>query len=765
MPKKNLILYAVIAILVIALVYVSMSARKKSEPNKQQQEAPAMPIKAPEDNSIKTNAYWWPKQLDLSPLRKNDAASNPLGSSYHYTNAVQKLDVKALQADLNKVLTTSQDWWPADYGNYGPFFIRMAWHSAGTYRIFDGRGGAEGAMQRLAPLNSWPDNVNLDKARRLLWPIKQKYGDKISWSDLIVLAGNQAMENMGFKTIGFAFGRQDAWEPEAVNWGTEEKWLANKRHTANGSLKKPYGATQMGLIYVNPEGPNGKPDPLAAAQDIRVTFKRMGMNDEETVALIAGGHSFGKAHGAASADHLGPAPEAAGIEEQGFGWKNNYKTGKGADTISSGLEGAWTTSPIKWSHNYLQNLFNYDWVQTKSPAGAIQWKPKQEAANNLVPDAHDPNKRHAPMMFTTDLALKFDPAYKKISQHFIDDPKAFEMAFANAWFKLIHRDMGPRSRYFGPLVPEQAFVWQDPVPAVDYTLINANDIADLKQEILAAGIAPADLIKTAWASASTYRDTDKRGGANGARIRLAPEKDWAVNDPETLNKVLSALEAIQKKFNTAQTDNKKVSLADLIVLGGDAAIEQAANKAGHPVKVPFVPGRTDATAEQTDAESIAVLKPNADGFRNYFDKATSPASPIEMLVDKASTLNLSIPEMTVLVGGMRVLDSNTGHSQNGVFTKQPGVLTNDFFTNLLSMQTVWKKSADHDGIYEGHDRKTGELQWQATPVDLIFGSNSELRAVAEVYAEDGAEEKFINDFVHAWVKVMQADRFDLHRHA
>jgi catalase-peroxidase len=657
-------------------------------------------------------------------------------------------------------MTTSQDWWPADYGHYGPFFIRMAWHAAGTYRVSDGRGGADGGMQRFAPLNSWPDNANLDKARLLLWPIKQKYGNEISWADLIVLAGTVSMESMGFRTMGFAGGRVDGWEPEIVDWGSEEKWLAaDKRFEGGGELKKPFGATQMGLIYVNPEGPGGNPDPLAAAARIRVAFGRMAMNDEETVALIAGGHTFGKAHGAADPSrYVGREPEAAGIEAQGTGWNSSYGSGKGADTITSGLEGAWTMNPVAWTHNYLQNLYGFEWVQTKSPAGATQWVPDDESASNLVPDAHDPSKRHAPIMFTTDLALRFDPEYGKITKRWLDNPKEFEDAFAKAWFKLTHRDMGPRTRYLGSMAPDEDMIWQDNVPAVDHPLVDANDIAQLESQILASGLSIPELVRTAWASASTFRSTDYRGGANGARIRLAPQKDWDVNQPAELAKVLSTLEGIQQNFNAAQSGGKKVSLADLIVLGGNAAIEEAARKGGHDIEVPFTPGRTDASEEQTDMDSFAHLEPSADGFRNYFGEG-NPGSPTEMLVDKADKLSLTIPEMTVLVGGMRALDANVGGSQHGVFTDRAGTLTNDFFANLLDMSTQWTKSSTSEGIYEGSDRSTGESKWTATPVDLIFGSNSELRAVAEVYGSDTGE-RFVNDFAAAWAKVMTLDRFD-----
>jgi catalase-peroxidase len=706
------------------------------------------------------NEYWWPNRLDLRPLRANSPKSNPLGPDFDYAEEFENLDLNALRRDLEVLMTTSQDWWPADYGHYGPFFIRMAWHAAGTYRVSDGRGGADGGMQRFAPLNSWPDNANLDKARLLLWPIKQKYGNEISWADLIVLAGTVSMESMGFRTMGFAGGRVDGWEPEIVDWGSEEKWLAaDKRFEGGGELKKPFGATQMGLIYVNPEGPGGNPDPLAAAARIRVAFGRMAMNDEETVALIAGGHTFGKAHGAADPSrYVGREPEAAGIEAQGTGWNSSYGSGKGADTITSGLEGAWTMNPVAWTHNYLQNLYGFEWVQTKSPAGATQWVPDDESASNLVPDAHDPSKRHAPIMFTTDLALRFDPEYGKITKRWLDNPKEFEDAFAKAWFKLTHRDMGPRTRYLGSMAPDEDMIWQDNVPGVDHPLVDANDIAQLESQILASGLSIPELVRTAWASASTFRSTDYRGGANGARIRLAPQKDWDVNQPAELAKVLSTLEGIQQNFNAAQSGGKKVSLADLIVLGGNAAIEEAARKGGHDIEVPFTPGRTDASEEQTDMDSFAHLEPSADGFRNYFGEG-NPGSPTEMLVDKADKLSLTIPEMTVLVGGMRALDANVGGSQHGVFTDRAGTLTNDFFANLLDMSTQWTKSSTSEGIYEGSDRSTGESKWTATPVDLIFGSNSELRAVAEVYGSDTGE-RFVNDFAAAWAKVMTLDRFD-----
>jgi len=718
-------------------------------------------IPAYAEGKAKTNQYWWPEKLDLAPLRQHTVTSNPMGEEFNYAEEFKSLDLNAVKKDLEVLMTASQDWWPADYGHYGPFFIRMAWHSAGTYRVSDGRGGAYGGMQRFAPLNSWPDNANLDKAQRLLWPIKQKYGRKISWGDLMVLTGTVAMESMGFKTLGFAGGREDAWEPDMVYWGPENKFLADKRYSGDRELEQPLAAVQMGLIYVNPEGPNGNPDPLAAAKDIRETFARMAMNDEETVALIAGGHTFGKAHGAAEpSKYVGPEPEAASTEEQGLGWKNKYGSGHGADTITSGLEGAWTVSPAQWTHNYLQNLFNFDWVQTKSPAGAIQWIPDDESASQMVPDAHDSSKKHAPIMLTTDLSLKFDPEYRKIAQRFLDNPKEFEQAFAKVWFKLTHRDMGPRSRYLGELIPKEEMLWQDPVPAVDHPLITNGDIAKLKADILASNLSTPELIKTAWASASSFRGTDMRGGANGARIRLEPQKSWPANDPEVLAKVIQQLEKIQQEFNNKQLDGKKVSLADLIVLGGAAAVEDAAKQAGYEVQVPFTPGRTDAKQAQTDVNSFAVLEPNADGFRNYFG-GDNQRSPAEMLINKADLLTLTVPEMTVLIGGMRVINANTGQSQHGVFTDKPGALSNDFFVNLLDMSTQWQKSSSQEGVYEGLDRSNGKAKWTATPVDLIFGSNSELRAVAEVYAADDAKEKFVDDFIVAWVKVMKLDRFDI----
>jgi catalase-peroxidase len=709
----------------------------------------------------RSNQFWWPDNLDLAPLRQFSAESSPLGADFNYAEEFNSLDLAAVKKDIAALMTTSQDWWPSDYGHYGPFFIRMAWHSAGTYRVADGRGGAGGGQQRFEPLNSWPDNANLDKARRLLWPIKQKYGRAISWADLMVLTGNVALESMGFKTFGFAGGREDDWEADLVYWGPESKFLADERYSGDRKLENPLAAVQMGLIYVNPEGPNGNPDPLLAAKDIRETFGRMAMNDEETVALIAGGHTFGKAHGAAKpAECVGVEPAAASVEAQGLGWENRCGSGNAGDTITSGLEGAWSASPIAWSMQYLDNLFTFNWVQTKSPAGAIQWIPDTDAAANLVPDAHDASKRHAPIMFTTDLSLKFDPSYRKISERFRKNPAEFELAFAKAWFKLTHRDMGPRARYLGNEVPAEELIWQDPVPAVDYKLIDAGDITTLKARILDSGLTLPELVRTAWASASTYRGTDMRGGANGARIRLAPQKDWDVNNPKELAKVLSRLEGIQKDFNRAQSGGKKVSLADLIVLGGAAAVEQAAKNAGQVVQVPFTPGRTDASQEQTDVQSFAVLRPNADGFRNYFGEGARQ-SPAEMLVDRASLLTLTAPEMTVLVGGMRALTANAEGSTQGVFTDRPGTLSNDFFVNLLDMSTKWSKSATSAGVYEGRDRVTGDLKWTATPVDLVFGSHAELRAIAEVYAEDAAQVKFTRDFVAAWTKVMNLDRFDV----
>lgn len=707
------------------------------------------------------NHDWWPNQLNLKILHQHSAQSNPMGEGFCYAQAFSKLDLKALKQDLIALMTDSQDWWPADYGHYGPFFIRMAWHSAGTYRIGDGRGGAGAGAQRFAPVNSWPDNGNLDKARRLLWPTKQKYGNKISWADLIILTGNVALESMGFKTFGFGGGRVDIWEPEEdIYWGAEKQWLGDERYSGDRELENPLAAVQMGLIYVNPEGPNGKPDPLAAAQDIRETFARMAMDDYETVALCAGGHTFGKTHGAGDPKHVGAEPEAAAIEEQGFGWKNSLGSGKGGDTITSGLEGAWTASPTQWDNSYFETLFGYEWVLTKSPAGAQQWTPKETSANNTVPDAHDPTKRHAPMMATTDIALREDPAYAKISKHFHDNPAEFADAFARAWFKLTHRDMGPRARYLGPEVPAETLIWQDPVPDVDHEVVNQQDITDLKIKLLAAGLSVAELVATAWASASTFRGSDMRGGANGARIRLAPQKDWQVNQPTQLAKVLQALENIQHAFNDGQPGNKKVSLADLIVLGGCAAVEKAAKDAGYPIEVPFTPGRSDASQEQTDVDAFAPLEPCADGFRNYL-KTQYTVSAEELLIDKAQLLTLSAPEMTALVGGMRVLNANYGQSPHGVLTGQPGVLSNDFFVNLLDIATVWKPTSDTAETFEGRDRTSGKATWTATRVDLVFGSNSQLRALAEVYASDDGKDKFIQDFVKTWTKIMNLDRVDL----
>ena len=706
------------------------------------------------------NQRWWPEQLNLRILDQNSPQSNPMGEDFDYAEEFKSLDLEAVKADLVALMTDSQDWWPADYGHYGPLFIRMAWHSAGTYRIGDGRGGASSGTLRFAPLNSWPDNVNLDRARRLLWPIKQKYGRKISWADLMVLTGNCALESMGFKTFGFAGGREDVWAPEEdIYWGSETEWLGDERYTGDRELENPLGAVQMGLIYVNPEGPNGNPDPLAAARDIRETFARMAMNDEETVALIAGGHTFGKTHGAADAGkHVGAEPEGADVEHQGLGWHNSHGTGKGGDAITSGLEGAWTTDPAKWDHNFFENLFGYEWELTKSPAGAHQWTPKEASAQGTVPDAHDPSKTHAPMMLTTDLSLRFDPIYEPISRRFYENPDAFAEAFAKAWYKLTHRDMGPVSRYLGPLVPAEQQLWQDPIPDVDHELIGEQDVAGLKAQILASGLSIAQLVRTAWASAATFRGTDKRGGANGARIRFAPQKDWQVNGPAELGQVLQALEAIKTKFNDGQSGGKKVSLADLIVLGGCAAVEQAAKNAGHEVQVPFAPGRTDATAEQTDVDSFAALEPKADGFRNYLGGGHR-RSPEDLLVDRAQMLNLSAPEMTVLVGGMRALNANTDQSEHGVFTDRPEALTTDFFVNLLDMGTEWKPSGE--GVFEGRDRQTGAVKWTGTRVDLVFGSNSQLRAIAEVYACDDSQDTFVDDFVAAWNKVMNLDRFDL----
>ena len=708
-----------------------------------------------------SNRDWWPNQLNLKILHQHSHMSNPMGEAFNYAEEFKKLDLKALKKDLYALMTDSQDWWPADWGHYGGLFIRMAWHSAGTYRMGDGRGGAGSGSQRLAPLNSWPDNVNLDKARRLLWPIKQKYGKKISWADLMILTGNVALESMGFKTFGFAGGREDVWEPEEdIYWGSEDTWLGDKRYAGDRDLENPLAAVQMGLIYVNPEGPNGNPDPVASGRDVRETFARMAMNDEETVALVAGGHTFGKCHGAGPASHVGPEPEGAGLEEQGLGWKSSFGRGKGGDTISSGIEGAWKPNPTKWDMGYLKVLFKYEWELVKSPAGANQWLAKDVAEEDMVVDAHDPAKKHRPMMTTADLSLRFDPIYKPIARRYLQNPEAFADAFARAWFKLTHRDMGPRSRYLGPEVPAEMLIWQDPVPAVAHKLIGAKDIADLKGKILASGLSVSQLISTAWAAASTFRGSDKRGGANGARIRLVPQKDWEVNQPARLAKVLKTLEGIQRAFNSAQSRGKKVSLADLIVLAGCAGVEKAAKNAGHDVTVPFSPGRTDASQEQTDVASIAVLEPKADGFRNY-QKTHYAVSAEELLIDKAQLLTLTAPEMTVLLGGMRVLNANFGRTRHGVFTKRPESLTNDFFVNLLNMGTEWKTVSDAKDMFEGRDRKTGKVKWTGTRVDLIFGSNSQLRALAEVYGSADAQKKFVQDFVAAWTKVMNLDRFDL----
>jgi catalase-peroxidase len=714
--------------------------------------------------SGRSNRDWWPNQLNLSILRQHSSMSNPMGEDFNYAREFKKLDLAAVKKDLFDLMTDSQDWWPADYGHYGPFFIRMAWHSAGTYRIADGRGGGGSGSQRFAPLNSWPDNANLDKARLLLWPVKQKYGKQISWADLMILAGNCALESMGLKTFGFGGGREDIWEPEEdIYWGSEGEWLGNKERLAGDQLENPLGATHMGLIYVNPEGPNGNPDPLAAAKDIRETFGRMAMNDYETVALIAGGHTFGKTHGAADPlKYVGPEPAGASMEEQGLGWKNTFGTGHGEHTITSGLEGAWTKTPTKWSNNFFENLFDYEWELTKSPAGAHQWKPRGQAGANSIPDAHNPEKRHAPFMLTTDVALRVDPAYEKISRHFYEHPDEFADAFARAWFKLTHRDMGPIARYLGPEVPQEELIWQDPVPAVDHDMIDEQDITSLKKQILESGLSVSQLVTTAWASASTFRGSDKRGGANGARIRLAPQKNWEVNNPAQLAQVLEKLEAVQKAFNGAQSGSKRVSLADLIVLGGCAGVEQAAENTGFELTVPFTPGRTDASQEKTDVEAFAPLEPNADGFRNYLKKRDNiSASAEELLVDRAQLLTLTPPEMTVLLGGMRVLNTNYDQSQHGVFTQRPEALTNDFFMNLLDLRTTWKATSEEEELFEGSDRATGEKKWMGTRADLIFGSNSELRALAEVYGSSDSQEKFVRDFVAAWNKVMNLDRFDL----
>jgi catalase-peroxidase len=764
---KGVLASLILAPLASMIAQDSPTPGKPAEPMNDLSKCPVMGAQPAPSNrhtaaGTMNNGDWWPEQLNLNMLHQNSAKSNPVGEAFNYAEEFKKLDLAAVKKDLTELMTTSQDWWPADYGHYGPFFIRMAWHSAGTYRVTDGRGGASDGTQRFAPLNSWPDNANLDKARRLLWPIKQKYGQKISWADLMVLTGNVALESMGFQTYGFAGGREDVWEPQQdVYWGAETEWLGDKRYSEGRKLENPLAAVQMGLIYVNPEGPNGNPDPLAAAHDIRETFARMAMNDEETVALIAGGHTFGKAHGAATPEgNVGAEPEGAPLEEQGLGWKNKYGKGNAGDTITSGLEGAWTSAPARWSHMYLSNLYAYEWELTKSPAGAKQWVPKEGAGKGTVPDAHDPAKSHQPIMFTTDLALKMDPEYAKITKRFLENPKEFETAFAKAWYKLTHRDMGPMARYLGPEVPKEALIWQDPVPAVDHELVNDADVASLKQQILASGLTTSQLVSTAWASASTFRGSDLRGGANGARIRLAPQKDWAVNQPEQLAQVLASLEKIQADFNAAQSGGKKVSLADLIVLAGSAAIEEAAKKAGHEVKVPFIAGRNDTTQEMTDTDSFAVLEPKQDGFRNYLGKELDRPAP-ETLVDRAQLLGLTAPEMTVLVGGMRVLGTNVGHPDLGVFTARRGQLTNDFFVNLLDMGTEWKVSPVCEHFYEGRDRKTGDLKWTATSVDLVFGSNSQLRAIAEVYGSTDAGRKFVDDFVAAWTKVMNADRFDL----
>ena len=723
-------------------------------------ENPVIPSPTPKRTRPRTNKDWWPNQLDLSVLHQHSHLSNPMEADFKYAEQFRSLDVEALRRDLIELMTASQEWWPADYGHYGPLFIRMSWHAAGTYRIHDGRGGAGDGQQRFAPLNSWPDNASLDKARRLLWPIKKKYGQKVSWADLLVLAGNVAMESMGFQTFGFGFGRPDVWEPEEMFWGPEDTWLGDERYSGDRQLARPFGAVQMGLIYVNPEGPGGNPDPMAAARDIRETFSRMAMNDEETVALIVGGHTFGKAHGAApAAKYVGPEPEAAPIEEQGLGWKNSFGTGKGPHTITSGLEGAWTNNPTKWDNGFLENLFKYEWELTTSPAGAKQWTPKNPEAKGTVPDAHDPSKRHAPMMLTTDLALRVDPIYAPIAKRFHEHPEQLADAFARAWFKLLHRDMGPRSRYLGPSVPEPQ-LWQDPVPDVDHPLVDEKDVAALKRKVLASGLSIAELVSTAWNAAASFRGTDKRGGANGARIRLAPQRDWEANEPTRLSRVLETLQGLQQDFNRSQSGGKKVSLADLIVLGGCAAVEQAARNGGQDVTVPFAPGRSDATQEQTDVQAFAVLEPVADGFRNYM-RAGDPLSPEMRLLDRANMLKLTAPEMTALVGGMRALNANFGESKHGVFTNRPGTLTNDFFVSLLDMRTAWRPSVSDKNVYEGRDRATGKPRWTATAADLVFGAHSQLRALAEVYASDDAKDKFMRDFVAAWNKVMNLDRYDL----
>ncbi|MGA7671992.1 MAG: catalase/peroxidase HPI [Nitrolancea sp.] len=736
-----------------------MSETKDVTRGGSESENPAIPSPSPKQSRPRTNRDWWPNRLDLSVLHQHSPLSNPMGEDYDYAGEFKSLDLDALKADIIQLMTTSQDWWPADYGHYGPLFIRMSWHAAGTYRIADGRGGGGSGAQRFAPLNSWPDNANLDKARRLLWPIKQKYGSKLSWADLLIYTGNVAMESMGFKTFGFGFGRRDIWEPDEIYWGSEDTWLGDERYSDDRDLANPLAAVQMGLIYVNPEGPNGTPDPLAAATDVRETFARMAMNDEETVALIVGGHTFGKTHGAVDPKYVGPEPEAAPVEDQGLGWKNSFGSGKGDDTMTSGLEGAWTKAPTKWDNGFLANLFEYDWELTKSPAGAHQWTPKDPSAQNTVPDAHDPAKRHAPMMLTTDLALKVDPIYEPICRRFYEHPEELEDAFARAWYKLLHRDMGPVSRYLGPWIPEPQ-IWQDPVPPVDHELIGDEDDAALKEKIVASGLSISRLVSTAWGAASSFRGTDKRGGANGGRIRLEPKRNWEVNEPGKLTETLRALEQIQQDFNRTQSSGKRVSLADVIVLGGCAAVEQAAKDAGHDVTVPFAPGRTDASQEQTDVESFEVLEPTADGFRNYL-RPGQVVSAATRLLDRAYMLMLTAPEMTVLLGGMRALNANFEESEHGVFTDRPGTLTNDFFVNLLDMSMEWKQSDSDENLYEIRDRTTGDLKWTATAVDLVFGSNSQLRAICEVYASDDASEKFVRDFVAAWNKVMNLDRFDL----
>jgi len=748
-----------IAITSVITVPIHPLTEGRTDVSKSETENPVIPSPTPKEHRPSSNRDWWPNQLDLQVLHQHSPLSNPMGEDFNYAEEFRTLDVEALKRDIFEVMTTSQDWWPADYGHYGPLFIRMSWHAAGTYRIADGRGGGGKGAQRFAPLNSWPDNASLDKARRLLWPVKQKYGRKISWADLLVFAGNCAIESMGLKTFGFGFGREDIWEPDQVFWGPEDTWLGDERYSGDRELADPFGAVQMGLIYVNPEGPNGNPDPLVAGRDIRETFGRMAMNDEETVALIIGGHTFGKCHGAVSAEYVGPEPEACPLELQGLGWKNSFGSGKGVDALTSGLEGAWTNEPTKWDNGFLDNLFNYDWELTESPAGAKQWTAKDPEAQGAVPDAHDPSKRHAPMMLTTDLALKVDPIYGPIAKRFHENPDQLADAFAKAWYKLLHRDMGPVSRYLGPWVPEPQ-LWQDPVPEVDHELIGDKDIAALKGKILESGLSISQLVSTAWASAASFRGTDKRGGANGARIRLAPQKDWEVNQPAELAKVLQTLEQIQRDFNNSQSGGKKVSLADLIVLGGSAGIEQAAKNAGHDITVPSAPGRTDASQEQTDVDSFAVLEPKADGFRNYL-RAGEKQPAERLLEDRAFMLNLTAPEMTVLIGGLRALGTNYSQTKHGVFTDRPETLTNDFFVNLLDMGTEWKVSESSENVYEGRDRVTGEPKWTATAADLVFGSNSILRSLAEVYATDDAKEKFVQDFVAAWVKVMKLDRFDL----